>query len=109
MAKENDIQEVAVTLQQYDLLVRGIDYSYEQLHASIAEKINFLITNNFSRFISVLYQLDISEKKLKTMLEDASGVPSANIIATIIIERQLQKIETRKAFKSEGFSDEEKW
>jgi len=109
MANDNEIQEVVAMLQKFDLLTVDKNYSYEQLHSSIAEKVNFLITNNFSRFISVLYQVDISEKKLRTALINTSDLPSATIIATMIIERQLQKIETKKVFKNTGVSDEEKW
>lgn len=54
MADDNEIHEVAAMLQKFDLLTLDKDYSYEQLHSAIAEKVNFLITNNFSRFISVL-------------------------------------------------------
>lgn len=108
MMDETTIKEVADELQKY-AVVPVASYSYEQLHAAIAAKINELITHNFSRLVAFLYQLDISEKKLKVLLGQSTNTPAGDIIATMIIERQLQKIEARKAFKTNGFSDEEKW
>jgi hypothetical protein len=103
------VKEVADTLHQYNLLTLPNVGNYEQLRQSIAREIDFLITKDFSRLVSVLYRLDISEKKLKDYLQQPPDIPAANIIAEMIIERQLQKIESRKKFKNSQFCDEEKW
>src|SRR4051794_28812390 len=106
---EKAVKEVADGLHQYRLLPSAAIGNFEQLQQSIAAEINFLITNDFGRLISVLYRLDISEKKLKTFLQQPGDTPAANIIAKMIIERQLQKIESRKKFTNNGSCSEERW
>ena len=85
--------------------------SFFQLQTALSEQINFLITNNFSNLIAVLYRLDISEKKLRKLLANNADKNAGDIIADLIIERQLQKIELRKTYKFENnqISEDERW
>ena len=110
MEKEKQIHEVINELQNCGMEIAVHVHSYDQLKPSLSEIINRLIINDFSRLISVLYRLDISEEKLKSLLSFSADVTAGNIIAEMIIERQLQKIESRKKFTSEdNLSDEERW
>ena len=61
--------------------------------------INHLIQNDFQKLVSLLYKIDVDEGKLKRILRENPGKDAADIIAHLIIERELQKIETRKLFK----------
>lgn len=106
---EDKIKEVANELCKSNLVQDGQSFTYKQLHKTIADKMNRLLAENFSLVISILYRLDISEKKLKMQLSKSENAPAGDIIATMIIERQLQKIETRKIFRFNNFSEEEKW
>jgi len=109
MNTEEGVIEVAEALHQYNLLPSPTAGNFEQLHRAIAAEINFLITSDFSRLISILYRLDISEKKLKDYLQLPGDTPAGKVIAEMIIERQLEKIESRRKFKNTRFCDEEKW
>ena len=94
---------------QFEIIIKIESFSH--LQKVLSEKINFLITNNFSSLIAVLYRLDISEKKLRNLLANNGGKNAGDIIADLIIERQLQKIELRKTFKVENdqISEDERW
>jgi Uri superfamily endonuclease len=86
--------------------------SLEKIKEKLVAHIDYLINNNFEELINILYRVDVSEAKLKTLLKENSDSIAANTIADLIIERQLQKIKTREQFKSVGKkenSDEEKW
>jgi hypothetical protein len=86
--------------------------SFEKIKEKLVAYINHLIINNFDELINALYRVDVSESKLKTLLKENSDSNTANTIAELIIERQLQKIKTREQFKTSGKkenSDEEKW
>jgi hypothetical protein len=50
--------------------------------------------------IAVLYRLDVSEEKLKTLLKESHDVDAGIIITDLIIERQVQKIKSRQQFRS---------
>ena len=111
MHSERTIQEVIAALDKCQLPISTPVTTSNQLHEVLAERLNFLVTNNFSLLISILYRLDISEKKLKQCLKDSKGNTAGDIIAALIIERQLQKIQSRQNFSqnSSDIPEEEKW
>jgi len=80
------------------------------LFDQLSAQVNELINNDFERLISLLYRIDVSEKKLKTLLKENISADSAKIIATLIIDRQIQKIRSRQQ-NSPGndFDENERW
>ena len=81
-----------------------------ELEQNLALIINDLINRDFSRLISILYRVDVSEQKLKSLLKQYPDTEAGYIIARLMIERQEQKIESRKSFKKENpDSAEERW
>ncbi|WP_462252363.1 hypothetical protein [Ferruginibacter sp.] len=85
--------------------------SFAELEEKLSASINQLIQNNFEKLVSLLYRIDVSEKKLKNLLQDHVNENAGKIIAQLIIERQLEKMTLRKKYKNEntGASDEEPW
>lgn len=84
--------------------------SFEQLQQELAAFINHLINTNFEKLISLLYRIDISEAKLKELLQHNEDKSAGEIIAVLIIERQQQKIKTRQLFSRDGnIAEEDKW
>ncbi|ULQ55746.1 hypothetical protein KJS94_13945 [Flavihumibacter rivuli] len=84
--------------------------SFEELRTQLAAKLNELISKDFNQLISILYRVDVSEPKLKYLLREKVGEDAAMIMADLIIERQIQKANTRKAFRDLAMDDdEEKW
>lgn len=80
---------------------------YRQLVSEISE----LVNNDFARLVNVLYKVDVSEKKLKDILNNNPNVNAAELIARLLLERQLEKIKSRKAPvpPPSNISDEERW
>jgi len=85
--------------------------SMTELQCQLAIHINYLILHHFEQLVSLLYRIDVSEAKIKSLLQNKAGENAGNLISALIIERQLQKITTRKQFskKDDGFYEEEKW
>lgn len=77
----------------------------------LVERINDLLQHDFNKLISILYRADVSETKLQSLLQKHPGQDAAEIIADLLIERQLQKIKSRNEFRPDrdDISDEEKW
>ena len=72
--------------------------------------INDLLLNDFSRLVSLLYRVDVSEQKLKNLLQQNTQTDAAVLIADLLIERQLEKIKWRNAFKgNNGIPDDDRW
>ena len=83
--------------------------SIDELKIALARYINDLINHDFDKLLRLLYKVDVSEKILRANLrqqEKDAGV----VIAEMVIDRQLQKIETRQQFKSNNdIRENEKW
>jgi len=83
---------------------------------SLSRLINDLINDDFGKLVQFLYRLDIDEKKLSKILEanpadrQNAGRNAGEIIAELVIERQIQKIRSRSEFKrDENIDEDEKW
>ena len=111
MVKVELLGEVVDELIKYQFEIIIKIESFSHLEKVLSEQINFLITNNFSSLIAVLYRLDVSEKKLRMLLANNADKNAGDIIADLIIERQLQKIAARKTFKTnaDNIPEDEKW
>ena len=83
--------------------------SMEELKIFLAGYINHLISNNPDKLVSILSRVDVSEKILKANLQNQKE-DASNIMAQMIIDRQLEKIKTREQYRSDhDVSEDEKW
>lgn len=95
---------------QNDLgLIMPPKQGYEEIKAALTNHINHLINHDFEKLVYYLYRIDVDEKKMRHLLHEKQGENAAGLIADLIIERQLQKIESRKKFNKQQDSEEEKW
>jgi hypothetical protein len=84
--------------------------SYKEIHTRLAARVNELIKNDFERLVSLLYRIDVSEQKLKSLLRQSPDEDAGNIIAALVLERQQQKLKTRKQFgQRDKDVNEEEW
>jgi hypothetical protein len=84
--------------------------SPEELRDQLSVHINYLINHDFEKLVSLLYRIDVNEQRMRNLLEQQQGENAAGLIAELIIERQLQKIESRKrSAKDDTIPEEEKW
>jgi len=83
---------------------------YAELHQMVMERVSYMIEKTPNDFFNMLYLLDIDESKIQNALIQTDPCHS---IAEIIIEREIEKIESRKAYKhhfDNAIDDEaEKW
>lgn len=107
MNNQELIQEINKNLG----MVLPQDIAVDELQEKMGEYINELIQNNFDKLIMLLYRIDVSEQKLKQLLQQQPQQDAGKMIARLIIERQLQKIKSRQQFspRSDDFTSEEKW
>src|SRR6186997_1217665 len=106
MKDEQVLQEVS---KELEVIVNEKDHSFAK--QILAEKIDHLINNDFQKLVSILYRMDVSETKLKQLLNENPGTNAALIITDLMIERQEQRMISRQQFrkKDENISDDEKW
>ena len=106
--EEQQVQHQIITAIDAEL---PMQVSFHLFRIKLAAYISELINDDFEKLVRLLYRLDVSEKKLKTLLTTEVNADTGNIIADLIIERQLQKIQTRKQFSQpdEVIPDEDEW
>jgi len=77
----------------------------------LAEKIDDLIRHDFQKLVNILYRMDVSETRLRAMLEENTSEPAGMIIAGLMIDRQDQKIKSREMFwkNNNAINDEDAW
>jgi hypothetical protein len=80
----------------------------------LSAEINQMILTNFESLVQLLYRIDVSEMKLKSILKEQPNEDAGKIIAHLIVERQMQKIilkkqptQSSKEVSNEG--EEELW
>jgi hypothetical protein len=91
----------------YDLnTAYGLDLqetpTMDALEALLAEKINDMINKDFNALVQLLYRIDVNEAKLRGVLRDNQASDSGRLIARLILERQWQKILTRREYGRKG-------
>lgn len=79
----------------------------------LTDEVNRLLLQDFDRLIAILYRVDVDELKLKQLLKERPEEDAAKIIVMLLIERQEQKIRTRKEFntpeETDNISEDERW
>lgn len=93
--------EIAQELVIKDLNIEGPGIAFsnlEKLENWLTGEIALLMDQDFERLMNVLYRIDVGEDKTK--LAYAASNP-ANELAKLIIERELQKVATRKKYRNE--------
>ena len=110
MKNDNDLQQAVTEFHKLSLLPTAQHITYDQLQQYLITHINQLLKNDFSALVQLLYRMDIPEEKLRYYLQQNKEEMASGIIAELMIERQLQKAESRRLFsKKENIPDDEKW
>ena len=82
----------------------------EERRTQLIDEINYLLVHDFHKLVVVLYRVDVSEPKLKKLLQANPQTDAAVIIADLLIERQVEKIKTRESFRGKSdIPEDEKW
>ena len=68
--------------------------------------INELIKNDFSRLVQILYRIDVSEAKLKNILNSNPNEDAGKLIAQVILERLAATKKTRESFNTQTRIDD---
>ena len=91
----------------YDLRTSyGLDLppvvTIDELTGLLANRINEMINRDFSALVQLLYRIDVSESKLRQLLQENATSDAGRIIAQLILERQWQKILSRRKYSRPG-------
>ncbi len=79
--------------------------SEEQLLELLAERMDFLIQNRTEFLFSLMYRLDIDERKVEKALHPLSPEPANIGLARLVLERQKQRAYTKQHYKQDKLED----
>ena len=70
----------------------------EELHQYLTAAIRELLNKDFNQLINILYRIDITESRVSKALHTDDPAQIASELASLVIERELQKVETRRIY-----------
>lgn len=105
------------TLQQTSELLRGpfelegapVPASEEELLALLAERIVEMLECQPEYLLSLLYRLDVLEPKINQALHPAAPEMPALGLARLVLERQQQRLLTKRTIKPAPLEDMDDW
>ncbi len=74
--------------------------AYDELHSQLVDQISLLIERNYDLLLSVLYQVDITDREIARSEMELPHYNHVEIIAHQVIVRDLKKVLLRRYFKS---------
>ncbi len=83
--------------EQHLPTVNNEDEKFGAFRQLLIQRIEELIHSDFEKLKWILYRIDVSEKKLNDALQSPEA-DAANVMADLIIQRQIEKAESRKKF-----------
>lgn len=77
-----------------------IENAYEELLRQLTAQITLLIQENYDKLLSVLYQVDITDREMVRAGKELPHYSHTELIAHQVIFRDLKKVLLRRYFKS---------
>jgi hypothetical protein len=77
----------------------NIENAYQELHEQLIDQITLLVERNYDLLLSVLYQVDITDRELYRAEQELPHYTHVEVIAHQVIVRDLKKVLLRKYFK----------
>ena len=105
---DNEALVIETALQiQKDFLIIGeeVSYSgkriqaYNELYSQLFSIIERYVHLDFQKFVNLMYRIDISEKQIKSLLNDMS-INFVDEATRLVIEREFKKVLTRNFYRN---------
>lgn len=109
---EQDQLTATTELLAQDFAIEGApgEITEEQLFRMLSDQVAFLIENRMEFLLSLMYRLDIDERKVGWALSPLSPDPPEEAIARLVLERQKQRAWTKLHYRppilEEGWEDD---
>lgn len=98
---ENLIKETSVQIiKDFEMeKLEGEQLSEEELLRVLEQQVAYYIERRLEFLLSSMYRLDIDENLVRKALNPSSPVPANVAIAKLILERQKQRVYTKRFYK----------
>ena len=104
MAEGENRAALQLILKDLDLPETEINHlqspQMDELHHYLTLAIQELLNTGFNKLLNALYRIDVSEKKVSEVIHMEAPDEIASKLATLVIERELQKVYTRQKYSN---------
>lgn len=101
-------ETIAPIADQLGVIVQDSDTSLAR--KLLEKRVNEMIVSEFEKLTAILYRLDVPEKKITWLLEAQPGEDAAVLIVDLMIEREREKIKSRREHRRDNdIPEEERW
>lgn len=109
LSREEIVRQTAEQIMK-DFGMFGVEISfsgntenaYHELHMQLTDQITDLFDRNYDLLLSVLYQVDISDKDIRKTRLELPDYTDIEVVAHQVIVRDLKKVLLRRYFKLKG-------
>lgn len=106
--KEVLIQTTNFVIQEFGMEIEQPNQTTEEeLRDMLAECVLYWIEHNLEHLFAILYRLDVDEPSVHRAFAPQSTEPANLVIAQLIIDREKEKIYSRKKYSSQDSSDDD--
>ena len=101
---ESELEKITseIIIRNFDLEeIPSEENLLEKIRALLIDKLDFLLNHDLEKLLWILYRIDVSEEKAKQALALQSEKKPSELLADLIIERQIEKAKTRMKYKSD--------
>ncbi|MFN0016258.1 MAG: hypothetical protein ACKVU2_17090 [Saprospiraceae bacterium] len=109
MSSELLKQATALVQEPFDLGNAVPPASEAELLALLADRVADMLEHQPDYLMSLLYRLDVLEKKIRPVMQPDAPEPANWGLARLVLERQKQRIETKRTIKPKPLEGMEGW
>ncbi len=110
MAEDLIPQTAALLKQDFELeSLESASITEEELLQVLANQIAYMIEYQLEVLLSLMYRLDVAEKKVQAALAPGAVEPPNIALARVVLERQKRRAFTKKNYKPEQLEGWDEW
>ena len=100
---KTDVSETKDLINKdFQLEIPEEDQNEEAIIEMLSQRVADMIDSDIDLLLSYLYRLDVEESKINFILNQQATIPAHIGIATLIWERQKQRLATKKKYGDGG-------
>jgi len=85
--------------ERFELEPLENELSESELIRHLSKAIRFYLDKDFNKLLNILYRIDVKETDIKQILTASPPNEIAETLAVTVIDREKQKIQTRKKYR----------
>lgn len=99
MDKQDLIQTATLIVRDFEMEATAETLEEADLLQLLADQIAYMIDHRLEFLLSLMYRLDIDERRVNAALSPFSEEPANLALARLVLDRQKQRIFTKKFYK----------